>query len=553
MTYIQVFLNSLFLTLFITPFLITYLIKKGIVDHLGDERKIHTRVIPRMGGLIIYLIVLIVLVSFFFSINSIKILIVGSFAIAVCGIFDDVKGLNWNIKLLFQLLATTLLLISFSSYIDKITFINYEIPLFVGYFVLFVFVLGTINSINLMDGLDGLVSGYSLIKLFFLLVFAIKFNDYFLIVVFISILGSILGFIKYNSYPARVFLGDTGSLTLGYFLTFGTLMASKDISNSASIDLIVPIIFFSTPNLDTLKVIFVRLWNNRSPFLADKNHQHHLLLSLNIKHKYVVFILQLFSILYYLTIIVYIQNNKLLALVIYILLLVLQFFLVDILSILRTSKFFNNIITQMLAVSRLFTKLYKQIFMPLTFIAIIFTIYYNYFVITKISKTEAMAALIIYSLLFLISYYHNKKDFCIHHIYIFFNTMILSLLTLNNLQIVKSIYRNIISNPILIISIFYLFIFVASFIFFRIHFIKKDVIFLNGSDLIIFTMILLINLLNLFLEMELLKIISYGLFLSLLFYAWYKIISILIPKFEEYFYYISFVLPVLILLIILIQ
>jgi len=553
MIYLQVFLNSLFLTLFATPFFITYLINQGIVDHLGDERKIHTRIIPRMGGLIVYISVLIVFVSFYNDLNSIRILLIGSFVIVICGMFDDIIGLDWNVKVFFQLIATVFLLISFSDHLINITFLGYEIPSALGYFILFIFVLGTINSINLMDGLDGLVTGYSLIKFFVLLILAVKFHDYFLILFFISFIGSLLGFLKFNAFPARVFLGDTGSLALGYFLTYGTLMVSKDISSNASVDLIVPIIFLSTPNLDTLRVIFIRILNKSNPFLADKNHLHHLLLSVEIKHKSVVFIIHLFSILYSLTMVIFAFYNKLLALFIYLFLLLIQLYLSNIIKILLNYNFFDFDLTSYFSFPHFLLKFYKYILLPLTFFAVFFFLYLIFPLKPYIEKPYLIVIMVFLISLFFLSYYHNKKDSYFHHVYVFFNITIFIVILIKGSQFVSDFYSTVILNIPVFLAVLYVFLFTSSFILFRDYFIKKDDHFLSGIDLTIIIIMFLHNLLNQIINLELLKISSLGLFLSFVIYFWYRIIITMLPKYERYFFNLSYVIPLFALLFFLLK
>jgi len=553
MIYLQVFLNSLFLTLFATPFFITYLINQGIVDHPGDERKIHTRIIPRMGGLIVYISALIVFVSFYNDLNSIRILLIGSFVIVICGMLDDIIGLNWNIKIFFQLIATVFLLISFSDHLINITFLGFELPSALGYFILFIFVLGTINSINLMDGLDGLVTGYSLVKFFVLLILAVKYNDYFLILLFISLSGSLLGFLKFNAFPARVFLGDTGSLVLGYFLTYGALMVSKDISADISVDLVLPIIFLSTPNLDTLRVIFIRILNKSNPFLADKNHLHHLLLSLRIKHKSVVFIIHLFSSLYSFTIVIFAFYNKLLALFIYLFLLLTQLYLSNIIKILLEYKFFDFTLSLFPSFSRFLLKFYKYVLFPFTFFSIFFSFYLILPLKLYVEKSYLIVILIFLVALFFLSYYHNKKDSFFHHIYVFFNITVFIVVLIKGSQFVSDFYSILILNTPVFFAVLYVLIFISSFIFFRDYFIKKDDHFLTGIDLTIIVIMFLLNLLNQIINLELLKISSLGLFLSFVVYFWYRIIITMLPRYERHFFILSYAIPLSVILFFLVK
>ncbi len=143
-------------------------------------------------------------------------------------------------------------------------------------------------------------------------------------------MGSFIGFLKYNAFPAKIFLGDCGSLTLGFFLVTIVLISSTN-TNTGNIDLTFSMILLATPVMDTLRVIVVRIRNRRNPFISDKSHIHHIILESNIQHKATVYILQGFSLLFVIIALYYLGNN-IGGLVLFILLAILLLFIRNILA-----------------------------------------------------------------------------------------------------------------------------------------------------------------------------------------------------------------------------
>jgi len=271
------------------PYLIEYLKRVNIVDQPQPKRRIHKVATPRMGGIIIYGIAVISLFSYSSDLNQVRFIIAGSLFVALAGIIDDIGGLRYKVKFALQMVAAVHILYLLSGEFELVSFFGVVIPFPFNYLLLFIFILGAINSINLMDGMDGLVSGFSLLVFGVIFFLTLSTGDHVLLVLSASLLGALLGFLKFNAYPAKVFLGDTGSLTLGYFLVLSTLRYSMDIT-PGTLRLSIPVFLLAVPLIDTLKVMTIRLWKNINPFLPDKSHLHHLILEQNIRDKFTVFI-----------------------------------------------------------------------------------------------------------------------------------------------------------------------------------------------------------------------------------------------------------------------
>jgi len=273
---------------FLISVLVTPLVKKiafkiGAVD-APDERKVHVRVMPRLGGLAIYLGFIITMLIFHELNGQVIGLLVGGTLIAILGIFDDKVGLSPKIKLLGQI-AATLVLISFGIQVEFITNpmgIRADLGILSIPVTIF-WVVGVTNAVNLIDGLDGLAAGISAISAIILGIVALNGgNPSFAMASFI-LAGSCLGFLKYNFYPAKIFMGDSGSMFLGFTLAS---LAMLGLTKSATIvSLVIPILIIGLPIFDTLFAIVRRFSNNKPIFGADKDHLHHRLMALGLSHK----------------------------------------------------------------------------------------------------------------------------------------------------------------------------------------------------------------------------------------------------------------------------
>lgn len=273
------------------------------------SRKIHTSPIPRLGGLAI-------VIGFFSSIiiwkfpSNMAAIFICSFIMFLTGFIDDIKSLSPKFRLLIQL-STSISVVLISNLqihtlaLSQSFFI--EIPIIVGFFLSIFIIIGAINSINMIDGLDGLAAGVVLIGISLLsyIHFISTHNLNLLIIFSIPIIGAILGFLKYNTHPSSIFMGDSGSNWLGFMIGIFIILvinnASIDASNnkwtlisSTSSGNFIPltsiILCLSIPIFDTARVIFLRLLENKNPMKPDKKHFHHSLIKMGFTHSQSVFI-----------------------------------------------------------------------------------------------------------------------------------------------------------------------------------------------------------------------------------------------------------------------
>lgn len=303
------FLGALAVVLLLTPYVARFAIRKKWVDVPGGQRTVHQRPTPRAGGLA-------VIAAFFAGILSAYLFgegewmpfasgneltfvafLIGGIAIALTGLYDDAYGLGFKKKFLFQLIvAYAMFLAGFRIEVPNLPWFNSDpyLNAALGLPLTLLWYIAVMNAVNLIDGLDGLASGISLTALFSLSVVFGLHGGMNLIPVAMIMGGALLGFLFYNFNPASIFLGDTGSLFIGFVLaTFSLQGTSHDHALLAMVVLVLAIGF---PILDTTLAYIRRLLKGQSPFAPDKSHIHHRLKRrLGLSTKQTVITLYLFN------------------------------------------------------------------------------------------------------------------------------------------------------------------------------------------------------------------------------------------------------------------
>ena len=275
----------------------------GVVDKPDSFRKVHGREVPLLGGVAIYVAFAtpIVALCFFYRnavsdllyAHPIKLLtLMGGAAVALAaGGLDDVRNLPVRWKLLLQIVAACVAFAGGCS-IEAISNPFGE-PLVLGVWsfpVTLLWFLGCMNAVNLLDGLDGLAAGACLFATITLLLVSIVFGNVMPMLLMACLSGAILGFLLFNFYPASIFLGDSGSLLLGFLLASLSLLGATRKPETA-VALFIPVVAFGLPIFDTGLAI-LRRWSRRLPISAgDRRHIHHVLLSLGLSHRRAVLVL----------------------------------------------------------------------------------------------------------------------------------------------------------------------------------------------------------------------------------------------------------------------
>ena len=266
-----------------TPTVRVLAFKIGAVDIPLDERRMHNKPIPRIGGLAIYLSFTLTTLFFCEYTSELLTICVGGAALVAIGIFDDVYRLNPFVKLLVQVLVAVFAVVN-GCVIDHITLGGTYVDLGVFSVPLSIFwIVGLTNSINFIDGLDGLACGVSAISSLSLLVVVFLHGDLVSTLLCGIIFGACIGFLPFNSNPARIFMGDTGALFLGYVMSILSIQGVFKLH--AVLSFIVPLIIFALPLFDTLFAILRRVFSGKSPFAADRGHIHHRLIDMGFAQK----------------------------------------------------------------------------------------------------------------------------------------------------------------------------------------------------------------------------------------------------------------------------
>jgi len=276
------FITSLFICMALIPPLQLNAGRWSFMD-LPGGRKVHANPIPRIGGIAFGFAALL---SIFFWIPQDPIIpsvLLSAAIILGFGIWDDRANLNYKSKLIGQLLAVLVVVVIGHIRFEQIPFFyEEEAPLWLTVPVTVVFLVGASNAVNLSDGLDGLAGGLAFLSFAGIAYLAYLSHDTTVLVLAAGFLGGLLGFLRYNTYPARIFMGDAGSQLLGF--TMGVLVLLLSDPARAPFPVTVGLLVLGLPFLDTLAVMGQRLAKGRSPFVGDRNHVHHKLLALGLSH-----------------------------------------------------------------------------------------------------------------------------------------------------------------------------------------------------------------------------------------------------------------------------
>ncbi|MEZ4601734.1 MAG: MraY family glycosyltransferase [Syntrophotaleaceae bacterium] len=282
MSYFAALLMSLFITLALVPLLRTFAIRWGAVD-LPNERKVHKRPIPRIGGVAMAFGVMIPVLLWMPNTSLLLPLVTASGLIAAFGFLDDLRELNSATKFGVQVLAALIVIfwggVQIRS-LDGLLPEGFLLPPFLSIPLTLTAIVGVTNAINLADGLDGLAGGISLLTFAALTWLGFESGRWEVALVAASVCGAIFGFLRFNTHPASIFMGDAGSQLLGFL----AIVLSLEMSQQAPYSPFFPLMLLAFPVFDTLRVMVERVRRGLPPFSADRNHFHHKLLARGLYH-----------------------------------------------------------------------------------------------------------------------------------------------------------------------------------------------------------------------------------------------------------------------------
>lgn len=296
-TYFAVYFGAAVLAIITTPVVIHFARRFDIVD-APDARKIHSRPVPRIGGVAIILSMAALIVPVLFlqnvvgdSFRSVRTkiiaLLIASGFMFLVGLVEDVRGLRVRARFLAQFIAA--MAVCYVGIRVDFVVLTDSLTLDFGWFswpLTLVWIVGVTNAINLIDGLDGLAAGISAVACGVIAVLGIHSGDAVMAVLMLALLGSLTGFLFFNFEPAKIFMGDSGSLFLGFTIaTSSVLCATK---TETVVGLALPVLALGIPIFDTLFSMLRRFLERRSLFSPDRSHFHHRLLALGLRQRHVV-------------------------------------------------------------------------------------------------------------------------------------------------------------------------------------------------------------------------------------------------------------------------
>ncbi len=294
----MIFFSTLLLAMFITIVLIPLFkglaVRLRIVD-IPNPRKIHTRPMPRIGGPAMALGALIPIICWSSMDGYVQSILIGSGIVVLFGLFDDIKDLNYRAKFISQFAAA--LFVVFYGGI-KLKWPDMPLPggmifanIFCTALTLF-FIVGVTNAINFSDGLDGLAGGVSILTFIGIGYLAYLSDNTVITLISAAVIGAIFGFLRFNTYPAVIFMGDAGSQVLGFL---AAVLSVSLVQSNPPYCVALPLLLVGFPVLDTLTVMTERIAEKSSPFTADTRHFHHRLIRLGFYHTEAVLFIYVFQ------------------------------------------------------------------------------------------------------------------------------------------------------------------------------------------------------------------------------------------------------------------
>lgn len=308
-------------------------IVKWIAKHVNaldypNERKVHKKPMPLLGGLMMFFGFLFGYMCFAPQNTQMLAILMAGFIVILTGMIDDIKPLKAREKLIGQLIAALIVTFYGNILLNDITFFGFYFDFgILAYPLTIIFIIALMNCINFIDGLDGLACGISTI--FFATIGVIAFIMHNIgsleITITFIMLGACLGFLIFNFNPAKIFMGETGSMFLGFMIAVVCLMGFKAVTLTS---LVVPMLILAIPILDTLFAIIRRLIHKKPIYVADKQHLHHQLLNKKFSQKTTVLIIYTVSILFSLASVFYVLKDRKAGVIIYVFLMLLIIWLV---------------------------------------------------------------------------------------------------------------------------------------------------------------------------------------------------------------------------------
>lgn len=285
-------------TLFLIPHLSHISRRLNLLDCPDQPRKMHSNPTPLVGGIAMAM-GFIASTIFVLPASIFRGFFAGSIIILIIGFLDDFKEINHKWKFAAQIIASVVVIFYSGVVISSFGRLLRDTSIDLGWSaapITIFCIVGVINAVNLIDGIDGLAGGISFIGFVSLAVFSYINQQKEMAYLSIALCGAIIGFLKFNWYPARVFMGDAGSLFLGFSLAYVSISVTQ-VQNT-KVPPVAPLLVLAVPIVDTVVLLSKRLLAGRNPFTADKNHIHHIIHRFGVSKKWTTIILLAVSFLF---------------------------------------------------------------------------------------------------------------------------------------------------------------------------------------------------------------------------------------------------------------
>ena len=325
---LHILLVTFLTSLILVPF------SKKVAKHIGamdfpNERKIHKKVTPRLGGIAIYSSFLLGYMLYGDNSPQMLSILIGSFILIVMGMIDDINPLSSKVQFLFHLIVSSIVVFYGKIYLTEVSFFGLDLAFspVVSYTISILFIVSLINAINLVDGLDGMSSGIGIIYFITITIVAYLLGRFTGLEVMLALImiGSLFGFLIYNFPPASTFMGQCGSNFLGFMVAVTSLIGFK---TTTFISVVIPLAILSLPIFDTAISILRRLLKGQGITEPDREHFHHQLLKMKFSPRTSLIIIYLINMSFAAVSIFYVLGDNLLAIILYILLIILLLFIV---------------------------------------------------------------------------------------------------------------------------------------------------------------------------------------------------------------------------------
>lgn len=296
LTYVVAFVIAVVVAAGLTPLVVAAARRLQLLDQPDTIRKLHGRAVPRLGGVAVVTAFLAPVVALSLHDNDVAhavyadlrlalSFIGGALAIVALGVYDDLRGTDARQKLAVQVLVAVAMWVAGFRVEHVGGSLGFSIALgALSLPVTVMWIVGVVNAVNLIDGLDGLASGIALAATLVLLGVALLNDQVLLALLMVALAGALVGFLVFNFNPARIFLGDSGSLFLGFVLAVASTWTHQKATTAAAVSLL-PLFALAVPLLDTTLCVVRRLARGQHPFSPDREHLHHRLMALGLSHR----------------------------------------------------------------------------------------------------------------------------------------------------------------------------------------------------------------------------------------------------------------------------